>query len=153
MRRHPSVTSLLLGLTLVGCELLGPECDNYDDLPRAADFQPARPAVRVGQTTSLTLVVRQRAVTRIDVWHGSSRAASISGFACQPAGTCREIVDLGDATSLSGWGVESVSMLVTGLEPGRQQFGVDTFAPGDEPSLETCPIFNSSATVEVEVRP
>ena len=152
MRVHPSATVLLLGLTVAGCDFMGPECDNYDDLPRAAAFQPARPSVRVGQTASLTLLVRQHAVNRIEVYHGATpRTASISGFTCQPAGSCNAIVDLGGATSLSGWGVESVSMVVTGLTPGRQHFDVDTSVPGND--TPTCPIFNSSATVEVEVLP
>ena len=153
MRLHPSATSVLLGLTLVGCDFMGPECDNYDELPSAVFFQPAGLSVSVGQTAHLTLVVRQRAVTWIDLRHGSgARAASISGIACEPANACGTIVDSGDSTSVQVWDARSVSMIVTGLRAGNQSLDVDTRAlRADSP--ETCSIFSRSATVEIRVTP
>ena len=153
MRAHRSLTSVLLGLALAGCDFMGPECENYDELPSAVFFQPTGLSVGVGRTAPLTLVVRQRAVGRIDLFHGSgARAASISGIACDPAAACGAIVDLGDMTSVQVSDARSLSMNVTGLKAGRQSLNVDAVAVGDS-SPETCLNFSRSTTVEIDVRP
>jgi hypothetical protein len=158
VRMPRSATSLLLGFTLAGCgglDLLGPGCENYEELPSAVFFQPTSLSVGVGQTAHLKLVVRQRAVTRIDLWHGSGpRAASLSGIACEPAASCREIVDFGGSTSVQVWDARSVSMIVTGLRAGRQSLDVDAVALGEgSPETWTCLNFKRSTTVEIHVTP
>lgn len=125
----------------------------------SASVEPRVTAVRVGESATVTVRLTYTGFTRVSFLATSSplQAASLSDPSCDPASSCRPglLADASAVDVLPDPHTRSVTVRVTGRQPGTVHLEVELFTPGScDSNGVVCRGANSlTREVTVEVLP